>query len=174
MTEPESSKVEFAPSPQYHEIIRAMIQHENDLINVRMGWMNVLQGLLFTTLGLIIQTGINELYKIFIVIIISVLGFCISRLIIRGLISASKAIRELLEWWESHKPYGYNGPDVIGLRPSQQDTPGRCFNIMSVMSSFWDKDLENKYHQTAWSITNLFSIGWFVIGIIFIYKLICN
>jgi hypothetical protein len=91
-----------------------MIDAENRLVNDRMGWLTTLQGLLFAALGFIWD-------KTDVVVLMRVLcgvGILMSAIVLSTLVTASKAQRELLKWWDDNKE-DYDGPDVIGCRPSR-------------------------------------------------------
>ena len=99
-------------------VIRSMIQHENDLINSRMGWMITLQGLLFAALGASInrQSGENT----FFLKLIPLIGLFSSLLTAWGIFTAQLAIARLQGWWEKHEEKlkvsntPYEGPPIIG------------------------------------------------------------
>jgi hypothetical protein len=100
-----------------HEIIRAMITAENELINQRISWLMMVQGLLFTTLGLL--WGKEDVIPL--LWILSVMGTFIALIVLFPLTCATKAMMAQYDWWEEHKPVDYRGPNVIGSR--QPDKP---------------------------------------------------
>jgi hypothetical protein len=97
----------------YDEIIRSMIQFENQLINNRMNWMAAFQGLLFASLGF--AWGKNDTKSL--ITIFCILGIAIALTSLAGLIGATTAMDQLRELWLENKPADYQGPDVMGLPP---------------------------------------------------------
>ena len=76
---------------KYVAEIRSMIQHENALLNARMGWMWTLQGLLFGAISFL-----WEIHWI-LILIISLVGILSSISIGYSCIRASNAVGSLLE-----------------------------------------------------------------------------
>ncbi len=95
---------------EYAAITRAMIEHENTLLNHRMTWMWTLQGLLVAAAG--VMWGFHS----FLVLLICVFGFCSSISVGVSLQSALRAIDSLLSDWTNRvsRDPNYNGPRVIG------------------------------------------------------------
>ncbi|ACF13447.1 hypothetical protein Ctha_0982 [Chloroherpeton thalassium ATCC 35110] len=108
------------------EIIREMIRHEDNLISARMGWMNALQGFLFTAFGMTVVEVIKnpdskEKYCV-LTSLYSVVGIIVAILTLYGISLATRAIENLLDCWNkiSENRLGEHNcifePDVIGLR----------------------------------------------------------
>jgi hypothetical protein len=95
------------------EIIRSMIEKENDYINQRMGWFATLQGLLIAALSFAAKDPQGERFFA----ILCILGFFVGFIILFPITAAHLTMNRLLKWWEAHKPEGYDGPDVIGMGP---------------------------------------------------------
>jgi len=98
---------------RYVAEIRSMIQHENTLLNARMGWMWALQGFLFGAIGFL-----WEIHWIPI-LIIALVGFLSSISIGYSCIRASNAIGSLLDiardFKEENASY-YILPPTLGAR----------------------------------------------------------
>ncbi len=90
-----------------------MIDAENRLVSERMAWLTTLQGLLFAALGFVWDKPDAGAFMH----VLCGVGIVMSGVILSTLVSASKAQRDLLAWWDRHRD-GYDGPDVIGRRPS--------------------------------------------------------
>ncbi len=97
------------------EVIRSMIEGENELINQRINWLMTIQGLLFASLGFVWDkpTAV-QLIKV-----LGLLGVSISIIMLVSLIGATRSQSRLWDWWESNKPKDYDGPDVGGLPPDK-------------------------------------------------------
>jgi|GEM_PF-2549768 len=93
------------------EVIRQLIQHENELTNHRMGWLNTVQGLLFASLAFAWDStsGTN------LITILSVVGIGSAILAYVSLLMSSYAMNQLLGWWDQNSQ-GYTGPPVIGAK----------------------------------------------------------
>ncbi len=151
-TSTEKTPTEKTPPPEGSDkIIREMIQHENYLINVRMGWMIALQGLLFTALGLIAKADKPDIHNA-IIQWIPIIGYFVALFTIWGISNALHAIRGLVAWWDGHYLINYNDPDVIGLR---------------------FKSKQHKFYQTfLWLVIPfLFLIVWFFLVLVIDYYL---
>jgi hypothetical protein len=92
------------------EVIRSMIQHENEIINNRLTWLLTFQGLLLAALGF--AWGAKDSKPL--VVIFGALGIIVSVVSVFGLLAATNAMYGLVDWWHEHRPAGYSGPDVIG------------------------------------------------------------
>ena len=88
--------------------IRQMIFHENDLINHRLTWLLVLNGLLFAAISFN-NTFANQLVKP-----LAIIGIVSSLLAFYVILCAHLTIKSLYKGWEKNKPVDYQGPDVIG------------------------------------------------------------
>lgn len=97
-----------------HEIIRSMIQHENQLINERLTWLLTFQGLLLASLGFCWGRRDSKT----LVTVFGLLGIAVSLMSATGLFAATAAMYGLWEWWREHRPSDYAGPDVIGMPPA--------------------------------------------------------
>ena len=95
---------------EYAQITRSMIQHENELINHRMGWMWALQGLLAAAASFIWK---NE---VAVVQLLCAFGFLSSISFALCFRSSTRAIDKLHQGWKDYasKHPGYEGPPVIG------------------------------------------------------------
>jgi hypothetical protein len=120
------NQVSTVSVPPYSEVVRSMIDRENDLINHRITWLTTIQGLLFATLGFAWE---KQSAKVLIVIL-CILGIAISILQLFALISATRAICRLSDWWEANKPRDYTGPGVAGLAPRK--------HLISRYAVFWN------------------------------------
>ncbi|MCE1253507.1 MAG: hypothetical protein LWX83_08170 [Anaerolineae bacterium] len=98
---------------QYVAEIRAMIQHENTLLNARMGWMWALQGLLFSAMAFLWDIHLIPL------LIIAAVGIISSVSIGYSCVRASNAIKSLLEMVKKFKDENasfYELPPTLGAR----------------------------------------------------------
>lgn len=107
--------IQAVPSPNSscEAAVRDMIKHENELMHHRITWLSTLHGLLFAALAFAWDNKNDAQVLIF---VFSVLGILISLSTFTVLHTASGAISDLADWWETHKPSGYDGPGVIGRR----------------------------------------------------------
>lgn len=99
-----------------NKIIRGMIEHENTLLNHRINWLVTIQGLLFAGLGFTWdKSDARGLVSIF--CMLAILVSCSAMI---SFFLATKAMNDLLLWWDNYKVQNnYSGPDVKGLRSSQ-------------------------------------------------------
>jgi hypothetical protein len=95
--------------------IRAMIEHENHLVNYRLTWLITLQGLLFAALGFAWDK--RDAWQIIMVFCVMGIFSAVSCLV--SLSYTQRAIYRLEKWWETHKPERHDGPEVIGFPLSQ-------------------------------------------------------
>ena len=79
----------------YAEAVREMITHEDDLLNNRMNWLLVIQGLLFAALDSV-KDNPGLLY------VLIAFGFLISISSKVAFIASDRAIRNLLGYWDEH------------------------------------------------------------------------
>ena len=100
---------------RHAEVVRSMIEAENRLVNDRMAWLTTLEGLLFAALAFVW----DKPNAVALTQVLCVLGVVTSAVILSTLVTASMAQRGLLQWWDGHRPKYYDGPDVIGWRPSR-------------------------------------------------------
>lgn len=126
---------------QNAEIIRAMIQDENAMMNNRIGWLNSVEGLLFAALAFAWDKADARL----LIIVFCVLGMGVAFSSWRELEIGSIAINTLKKWWEKHGQ-GYLGPDVIGHR-----TP---------YDPYW------RLLRAHRALPMFYAIGWAAIGLI--------
>jgi len=92
------------------EIIRKLIEHENNLQNYRLTWLMTIQGLLFAALGFAWdKQDARGLVSIF-----CILGILVSLSSWSALKLTANAFQDLHNWWDSHKPSDYDGPPIIG------------------------------------------------------------
>ena len=91
--------------------IRAMIEHENHLVNYRLTWLITLQGLLFAALGFAWDK--RDAWQIIVVFCVMGIFSAVSCLV--SLSYTQRAIYQLEKWWKNYKPVGYDGPEVIGF-----------------------------------------------------------
>lgn len=79
----------------YAEAVREMIAHEDDLLNNRMNWLLVIQGLLFAALDSV-KNAPGLVY------VLIAFGFLISISSKVAFIASDRAIRNLLGYWDEH------------------------------------------------------------------------
>jgi hypothetical protein len=102
-----------APRRSDDEIIRSMIEKENDYINQRVTWFATLQGLLIAALSFASRQPEGDRFYA----ILCLLGFLVAFIILFPISAAHMTMSHLLDWWDRNKPDNYSGPDVIGMRP---------------------------------------------------------
>ena len=93
--------------------IRKMIQHENTLLNARMGWMWALQGLLFSAMSFLWEIHWAP------VLLIAIVGLLSSISIGYSCVRASNAVGELLKIAKEFKnaqAAQYELPPTLGAR----------------------------------------------------------
>lgn len=101
------------------QIIRQMIYHENELVNHKITWFSMLQGLLFAALAFSLDVEDAAIF----VYLLSLLGTVLSISTFYSIQSGLTAIKTLRGWWDENKSMDYNGPDVIGRRPDSKSIP---------------------------------------------------
>lgn len=84
---------------EYAEAVRTMIAHEDNLLNNRMNWLLVVQGLLFAALGSLKDAASPIPGLVYVLI---AFGFLISISSKIAFISSDRAIRNLLAYWDEH------------------------------------------------------------------------
>lgn len=84
---------------EYAEAVREMIAHEDNLLNNRMNWLLVVQGLLFAGLGSLADAAAPIPGLVYVLI---AFGFLISISSKIAFISGERAIRNLLGYWDDH------------------------------------------------------------------------
>jgi hypothetical protein len=84
---------------EYAEAVRTMIAHEDDLLNNRMNWLLVVQGLLFAALGSLKDSASTIPGLVYVLIAV---GFLISISSKVAFISSDRAIQNLLSYWDEH------------------------------------------------------------------------
>ena len=102
-----------APRRSDDEIIRSMIEKENDYINQRVTWFATLQGLLIAALSFASRQPEGDRFFA----TLCLLGFLVAFIVLFPISAAHITMSHLLDWWDRNKPENYNGPDVIGMRP---------------------------------------------------------
>ena len=95
-----SAKNDASKTDEYAEAVRSMIAHEDNLLNNRMNWLLVVQGLLFTALAGTFKEAVSPIPG-FVYILIA-FGFLISISSKVAFISGDRAIRNLLGYWHEH------------------------------------------------------------------------
>lgn len=109
------AKEQKLPPFGYEEaaIVRAMIQHENELRNNRIVWFITIEGLLFAALGFAWKDAHLLIY------VLCALGIATAVSSSRELRLSSLGITDLKNWWRAwlrqQEPQVYIGPPVIGL-----------------------------------------------------------
>jgi len=94
------------------QIIRTLIEHENDLQNHRLNWFLTIQGLLLAALGFAWDK--QDAHAL--VIVFCILAILVSLSAWSSLRLTDAAYEDLHNWWESHKPKNYDGPPIVGHR----------------------------------------------------------
>jgi hypothetical protein len=84
---------------EYAQAVRTMIVHEDDLLNNRMNWLLVVQGLLFAALGSLKDSSPQIPGLIYVLI---AFGFLISISSKIAFVSSDRAIQTLLTYWDMH------------------------------------------------------------------------
>jgi len=93
------------------EVVRVMIQRENEVIHHRIAWLATVEAFLFSVLGVAWdKQGTGPL-----ILLLCILGITMALIAFFALHGATLAIKRLFEWWEIKKPEDYSGPGVIGL-----------------------------------------------------------
>jgi hypothetical protein len=95
-----SAKNDASKTDEYAEAVRSMIAHEDNLLNNRMNWLLVVQGLLFTALAGTFKEAVSPIPG-FVYVLIA-FGFLISISSKVAFISSDRAIRNLLGYWHEH------------------------------------------------------------------------
>jgi hypothetical protein len=114
-------------SDRMYSQIRKLLVHEDLVINNRMVWLGVFQGLLFASLAFAWDKQDSKR----LVVIFAVFGMIISVLIVCTLLASTIASWRLLKYWDAHKPSNYEGPDVIGFAPTER-------NILPMLIAPWN------------------------------------
>ncbi|AEY65311.1 hypothetical protein [Clostridium sp. BNL1100] len=79
----------------YHNVIREMIKEETSIVNNRMNWLILLEGLLFAGYSSLSTRGFS-LY------IIGILGFVVSLCMRYSILSSEKAIAFIMDNWNRY------------------------------------------------------------------------
>jgi hypothetical protein len=106
-------------------IVRDMIEHENDVTNHRVTWLLTIQGFLLAALAFAGNDAAG------LVPYLCVLGIIGSALTILNVSFSTTAVSRLVEWWNNHSE-GYEGPPVIGIGFK----PGSILNYLSPSNLF--------------------------------------
>ena len=113
------------------ETVRAMVRHENDLINHRVSWLLTIQGFLFAALAFTWEDA-----RVLVPVIAGVgvfVSFSIGIVIRYG----SAAIGKLNKDWEGNKPPNYDGPDIMGhVSTANWERPFRPWRFLPVLFAF--------------------------------------
>jgi len=104
-----------SPSNDQADVVRSMIDRENELVNHRIGWLTTTQGLLFASLGF----AWDKRDARALIGVVCFVGVAISVIHLFALIAATRAMGRLFDWWDANKPCDYIGPGVAGLNPSK-------------------------------------------------------
>lgn len=112
-----SASLSLEAALAYQSIIREMLQHENELINQRLGWLFTLQGLLFGAMSLTWKDNTE------VVLILGTIGVlsCVS--VGYTLAVSARTTKELIELAQTYKRPHPNAifPPTVGARtPSLQ------------------------------------------------------
>ncbi len=148
---------EYTKAEKYASAIRAMIQHEDTLINHRLTWFLVFQGFLFTALGIVWQgvfsNGIKpDLFLIGITVMIAIVGSLSALATKQGVNSAVEAILKLHEKWDKYQKQEVIAP-VIGL----------------ILETEGSEKLKSRKFLTPWKfIPSMMFFWWIVVGLIVI------
>lgn len=92
------------------EIIRKLIEHENNLQNYRLTWLMTIQGLLLAALGF----AWDKKDARGLVVLFCILGILVSLSTFSALKLSGMAFQDLHNWWDNNKPENYVGPPVVG------------------------------------------------------------
>jgi hypothetical protein len=95
-------------SDENANIIREMIQHENELVDQRINWMSTIQGLLFAALAFGWEKAPG------LIPLLCGLGGIIAFITIINVWLATAATQFLMNWHITKTP-DYPGPPIIGL-----------------------------------------------------------
>ncbi len=92
--------------------VRALIEHENQLINHRITWLLALQAALVTLTGSNLVSLLKEgrAEDVFSIMPVALIGFLVSLFITLALSQAERLIHETVEWWHDTR--------LAGSRPS--------------------------------------------------------
>lgn len=154
--------------------IRSLIEHENTLINHRLGWLLSSQAFLFTAFTLVFNVWKNNTANIgnqplYLLSIISTVGILICLSIQRGLNAAEEQLRALDKWWyrEGDERLGYkiwtNRQERASAEKSRiaKHPPIQGF----IRYVWWDRWL------TYSVVPTLFMIAWTLIIILIVFDL---
>ena len=101
----QSKKLTTEEAKEWHQIIRQLIQHENELVNQRIGWLMQIQGLLFAALAFTWNDDSTGLR-----IILSSVGFMSSWSVSTAIGMYSPVVQGLNNLWNNNKPKEGEGP----------------------------------------------------------------
>jgi hypothetical protein len=94
------------------QIVRDLLNHESEVVHHRMSWFGTFQGFLFAAAGVAWKAPHSK----GLLVTFCCLGFAVSAFSWVALFMANLATRDLIRWWNSRYPDGYDGPPVIGFR----------------------------------------------------------
>ncbi len=132
---------------EYAQAVREMIAHEDQLLNNRMNWLLVVQGLLFAALGSFKDAAPPVPGLVYVLI---AFGFLISVSSKVAFISSDRAVRNLLAYWDEH---------LKSANRRWQDYPpvfGAAIHDSVVM---WLDSFLSPRNLLPWA----FALGWIVI-----------
>jgi hypothetical protein len=94
------------------EIIRSMIEKENEYIHHRMTWLCTLQGFLFTSWSF----AASHEQSLHHIRLLCFIGILVNGTLFHPIFYAHRSMMKLLDWWDTHKKDD-KGPPVVGGRP---------------------------------------------------------
>lgn len=128
------------------ELVRSIIEHENNLVNNRITWLLTTQGFLFTALILLFRTlktseesnAPLSFQNNFLEFSIPIFGIAISIFVRIGLWEATKQIYSVDNWW--HKKYFSDDSSVYEMDG---------FKIVKKLEEFPTNDMRNRKVELA-------------------------
>lgn len=154
--------------------IRSLIEHENILVNHRLGWLLSSQAFLFTAFTLVFNVWKNSASNagnqpLYLLSIISTVGILICLSIQRGLNAAEEQLRALDKWWyrEGDEKSGYRTWKTRKERDSAEKNrivrhpPIQGF----IRYVWWDRWL------TYSVVPTVFMIAWALIIVLIVFDL---
>ncbi|MGF6757286.1 hypothetical protein [Paraburkholderia sp. GAS334] len=105
---------ERAKARELAEDVRKLLEHENTVLNNRIGWLTAFEGFLFAGFGGMAPKDGKPWENIQIVEAICFTGLGVAVISLLSLIASAIAVDRLLSWWNANAPAAYDGPGVIG------------------------------------------------------------